>query len=340
MSWATKYRPLKFDSVVGQVDAIRLLKRSAYADSRQCVLLAGPYGTGKTTLARIYATELGAPPWSSQYTELDAATHSGVDAVRELLGQAQYAFGSTQVIVIDEAHALSTAAQQAFLIAIEEGSPADFVFCTSQPTQLSPALRSRLLPCYLQGLNTPEIAERLAEIAQEEGVLYDASGATKLASRAQGHLRDAITALEALQSGLETDVDRYLGLDTQERLVEAVACTCEERIQKVRDLLTELAPRDLSERMATLIVESHMANAGVSDGPLTDTQREQYVRVIKHLDSTNPFGVAKRLFEIRDDLPDLHYGVAAICYAFEHMEMKHAPAPIQESSVLPRKPGT
>ena len=339
MSWATKYRPKKFDGVVGQESAVALLQRSVEMGDRQCVLLAGPYGTGKTTLARAYARELGVKPAGVMYTELDAATHSGVDSVRNLLEQAQYAFGDTQVIVIDEAQALSTAAQQAFLVAIEEGSPADFIFCSSNPEKLNPALKSRLLPCYLKPVRREEIEERLRIIAVAEGIPYDAAGLAKLAVRSQGHLRDAITALETLQNAEEYVVDRFVGANLQGRIVDAVACTCEERVELVKNLLTELAPSELADRMATLIIEAFLADHGCHDGVLTDEDRAHFVRVIKELSWTNPFGVATRLFELRGDLPDLYYGVAAICYAFEKQETQRASIPTVDTS-MPRKPGT
>src|SRR5882762_2091814 len=115
MTLHTKYRPIVFDDVIGQDVAVKALRGALKSNASQTYLLHGPSGTGKTTLARIAATEVGAR--DKDIIEIDAATYTGIDDMRVVTSGLMYRplGGNTKAIIIDEAHALSRQSWQSML---------------------------------------------------------------------------------------------------------------------------------------------------------------------------------------------------------------------------------
>ena len=250
-----KYRPVTFDDVVGQQHIVRTLRNAITADQvAHAYLFSGPRGTGKTTSARLLAKALlckYAPTENPDGTcdecveiaegnhpdviELDAASRTGVDNVREeIINRVQYSpqRGAYKVYIIDEVHMLSQGAFNAMLKTLEE-PPAHVVFilCTTHPHKVPETIRSRCQQFDFRPISTDDIAARLQYIAQAEGISADPAAIALIARHARGAMRDALTALERMVafSGAELtadDVEGTLGeVDTQALydLVSAVA---------------------------------------------------------------------------------------------------------------------
>lgn len=216
------YRPSTFSEVVGQ-DHITTTLQNAVRDGSpaHAYLFTGPRGTGKTTVARILAKSLlceqgvGPDPdgvceecraiaegTHPDVYELDAASRTGVDAVRdEIIGRVDYApsRGGYKVYIIDEVHMLSTAAFNALLKTLEE-PPAHvvFVLCTTHPHKVPDTIHSRCQRFDFRRISSEDIAGRLASIAASEGIEVDEDALGLMARHASGGMRNAITTLEQL----------------------------------------------------------------------------------------------------------------------------------------------
>lgn len=201
---AAKYRPATFDDVTEQkvvVDIVRNICESKSLSNRN-FLFTGSAGCGKTTLGRIIANELN--EHKGGIIELDAASHSGVDDMRQLIEQAkQYPVGTNyKVFIVDECHALSPNAWQSALKTIEE-QPAKsiFIWCTTNPEKIPETIISRVQTFQLSKISLNGIYNRLKYIIEKEnasgaGITYEEDALLYIAKLAQGGMRDAITLLD------------------------------------------------------------------------------------------------------------------------------------------------
>lgn len=225
-----KYRPLTFDSVVGQQHIVSTLEH-AITEGRlsHAYLFCGPRGTGKTTMARILAKALlcrnaeaaraeGASGCMPDGTceeceliaegnhpdvyELDAASRTGVDNVREeIINSVNFApvRGKYKIYIIDEVHMLTTAAFNALLKTLEE-PPAHviFVLCTTDPQKILETILSRCQRFDFHRIGNEDIEHRLSYVCEQEGFDYDDEALAIVARHAKGGMRDALSTLEQL----------------------------------------------------------------------------------------------------------------------------------------------
>ncbi|MGD0410267.1 MAG: DNA polymerase III subunit gamma/tau [Verrucomicrobiota bacterium] len=280
---ARKYRPQRFEDVVGQEHVTQTLanaiarKRIAHA-----YLFVGPRGTGKTTIARIFAKCLNcadgprvdfadddprvqeiAEGHSLDVLEIDGASNNGVEQVRELRETCKYApaSGRFKIYIIDEVHMLSNAAFNALLKTLEE-PPAHvkFMFATTEPDKVLPTILSRCQRFDLRRIPAGLIVKQLRQIAQKESVRIDPAALHAIARGADGGMRDAESALDQLISFCgaeiaEADVLAMFGLAAQGQILALSETVLAGETEKALRLLNELAQqgKDLGRLVSELL---------------------------------------------------------------------------------------
>ena len=245
---ARKYRPQRFSEVVGQ-DHVTQTLTNAVRQNRiaHAYLFCGPRGTGKTTVARIFAKCLNcsggprvdfddadlrcqeiAEGRALDVLEIDGASNNGVEQVRELRETVKYAPATSKfkIYIIDEVHMLSTAAFNALLKTLEE-PPAHvkFLFATTDPERVLPTILSRCQRFDLRRIPAALIVKHLAHIARLEQVKIDEAALFAIARGADGGMRDAESTLDQLISFCgekieEADVLSMFGLTAQSQILE------------------------------------------------------------------------------------------------------------------------
>ena len=245
---ARKWRPKAFADLVGQEHVVKAL-RNALDEGRlhHAYLLTGTRGVGKTTIARILAKSLncvnadhGEPCGvcesctqidSGRYVdllEIDAASNTGIDNIREVLENAQYAptAGKYKVYIIDEVHMLSKSAFNAMLKTLEEPPEhVKFILATTDPHKVPVTVLSRCLQFVLRNMTAQQVADHLAYVLQQENIAYEASALQLLGRAAAGSMRDALSLLDqaiAMGSGqvAEADVRNMIGAVDKHYLYE------------------------------------------------------------------------------------------------------------------------
>ena len=224
-----KYRPTNFDEVVGQTHIIQTLK-NAIVQNRiaHAYLFCGPRGTGKTSIAKIFAKTLnctnnqdapcgvcenckmaanGSHP---DIIEIDAASNNGVDEVRNLIDKVKYApmQGKYKVYIIDEVHMMTSGAFNALLKTIEE-PPAHviFIFATTEPNKVLPTIISRCQRFDFNKVSMHDIKYRLSVVCKNEGIEIDENGLTLIAQLADGGMRDALSILDQCVAYCSSHID-------------------------------------------------------------------------------------------------------------------------------------
>ena len=260
---ARKWRPRAFDQLIGQEHVSRALINGLDQDRlHHAFLFTGTRGVGKTTIARILAkclnceTGVSSKPCGEcascvdvdegrfvDMIEIDAASRTGVDDMRELLESVQYTptRGRHKVYIIDEVHMLSTSSFNALLKTLEEPPPhVKFVFATTDPEKIPVTILSRCLRFSLRRLDPDQISGALKAICQEEGITAQEEALERIAMAADGSMRDGLSLLDqaiAYSGGsLEKDeVERMLGLVEHRYVAELVEALAEGDANRVLD---------------------------------------------------------------------------------------------------------
>lgn len=224
-----KYRPTNFDEVVGQTHIIQTLKNAIIQNRiAHAYLFCGPRGTGKTSIAKIFAKTLnctnsqdapcgvcenckmaanGSHP---DIIEIDAASNNGVDEVRNLIDKVKYApmQEKYKIYIIDEVHMMTSGAFNALLKTIEE-PPAHviFIFATTEPNKVLPTIISRCQRFDFNKVSMHDIKYRLSVVCKNEGIEIDENGLTLIAQLADGGMRDALSILDQCVAYCSSHID-------------------------------------------------------------------------------------------------------------------------------------
>lgn len=221
---ARKYRPVRFDDVVGQEHVSQTLKNALKNDHlAHAFLFCGPRGVGKTTCARILAKVLNCEQVTDDYepcntcsscqsfnnnasfniTELDAASNNSVEHIRALIEQVRFQpqKGRYKVFIIDEVHMLSSQAFNAFLKTLEEPPPyAIFILATTEKHKIIPTILSRCQIFDFKRIQIPDMVAHLEAICQQEGLQAENDALHIIAEKADGALRDALSIFDRITS--------------------------------------------------------------------------------------------------------------------------------------------
>lgn len=262
---ARKWRPKTFEELTGQEPIARILRNAVVSGKvAHAYIFSGPRGVGKTTTARILAKALncehGPTPdpcgtcrsceaisdgSSMDVTEIDGASNTGVDNIRDLRERVKYAASEAnfKVYIIDEAHMLSTAAFNALLKTLEEPPPhVIFVLATTEPKKIPGTVLSRCQHLPFRKISTQTIMQRLRQIADAEQIVIADPAVEMIARSADGGMRDALTTLDQVISFSENitanDVKDLLGFTDTETLSRMTAAIIEGRS---RDIVTQIS---------------------------------------------------------------------------------------------------
>lgn len=228
-----KYRPATFDDVAGQEKIVTLLQNAIKNNKvAHAYLFCGGRGTGKTTVARIFAREIGCN--DEDIIELDAASNRGIDEVRELRDAVRTApFSSPyKVYIVDEAHMLTKEAANALLKTLEEPpSHVIFILATTDPEKLPVTIVSRCQKVIFTQPDTEVLANRLSYVAQQEGRKVDDRALSLIASHGKRSYRDALGVLEQLLTFSDSAITyehavKHLGVVEKDSLIAILEAMC------------------------------------------------------------------------------------------------------------------
>lgn len=227
---ARKYRPMTFDTVVGQSALTTTLKNAVKSGKlAHAYLFCGPRGVGKTTCARIFAKAINCEhpredgeacnecesctafneQRSFNIFELDAASNNGVEQIKALMEQTRIPpqIGKYKVFIIDEVHMLSSAAFNAFLKTLEEPpSHVIFILATTEKHKILPTILSRCQIYDFERMTVPNTIKHLAMVAEKEGIKYEEQALAVIAEKADGGMRDALSIFDQAASFCQGDI--------------------------------------------------------------------------------------------------------------------------------------
>jgi len=236
------HRPKKFSEVIGQKHITQTLKNQiARNDLSHAYLFCGTRGTGKTSIAKIFAKELAG---ELDVFELDAASNNGVDAVRDLIDKTKYPpnFGKYKIYIVDEVHMFSTAAFNAFLKTLEEPpSYVIFILCTTEAHKIPKTVASRCLRFDFRSAPISDITKLLNDVFKKEKITATPKAIEMLAKAGAGSFRDALSFAQTVLSYTvgdikESDVEVVLGSVGNETLKELLNQIVNKDMKKVLEI--------------------------------------------------------------------------------------------------------
>ena len=250
-----KYRSQNFSQLVGQEVVARTLKQAVEQDKiSHAYLFSGPRGTGKTSVAKIFAkamncpNQVGGEPCNNCYIcqavtdgsledviEMDAASNNGVDEIRDIRDKSTYAPSIAQykVYIIDEVHMLSTGAFNALLKTLEEPTPnVVFILATTELHKIPATILSRVQRFEFKAIKTQDIRDHIFQILEKEGIDYETEAVEIIARRAEGGMRDALSILDqalsltqeaTLTTAVSEEITGTISLSALDHYVAALA---------------------------------------------------------------------------------------------------------------------
>ena len=266
-----KYRSQNFSQLVGQDVIARTLKQAVEQDKiSHAYLFSGPRGTGKTSVAKIFAkamncpNQVGGEPCNNCYIcqavtegsledviEMDAASNNGVDEIRDIRDKSTYAPSIAQykVYIIDEVHMLSTGAFNALLKTLEEPTPnVVFILATTELHKIPATILSRVQRFEFKSIKTQDIRDHIFQILEKEGIDYETEAVEIIARRAEGGMRDALSILDqalsltqeaTLTTAVSEEITGTISLSALDHYVAALAQKDVPRALQNLDLIFE-----------------------------------------------------------------------------------------------------
>ncbi len=283
-----KYRPQSFSDVVGQAQAVTFLESSiSQKKISHAYLFCGGRGTGKTTVARIFARDIGCNP--EDIIEIDAASNRGIDEIRELRDAVRTSpFSSPyKVYIVDEAHMLTKEAANALLKTLEEPpSHVVFILATTDPEKLPVTIVSRCQKVVFQSPDLATLASRLVYVAKEEGKNLGEDSALLIARHGRGSYRDALGVLEqVLTTGGNTisieGVMTSLGAPERSLLINLLTVFCMHDEKGTASLIDTLQKKNTSalkvyDEFLDVVRQALLVRIGA-----TTSKDEEFVRISK-----------------------------------------------------------
>lgn len=335
---ARKYRPMSFDSVVGQEALVTTLKNAVKSGKlAHAYLFCGPRGVGKTTCARIFAKAINCEhpdedgeacnrcesceafneQRSYNIFELDAASNNSVENIKELMEQTRIPpqVGKYKVFIIDEAHMLSTAAFNAFLKTLEE-PPAHVVFilATTEKHKILPTILSRCQIYDFERMTVVNTVNHLKMVAGKEGVTYEDEALEVIAEKADGGMRDALSIFDQVAGFCQGNITyakviEDLNVPDTDNYFRLVDMALENKVSDMMVLLDQLLAKGFDGASLMRGLASHVRNVMMAKDektlPLLEVSRERKARYAEQAGKT-PVSFLYKALRVLNDC-DINY---------------------------------
>ena len=335
---ARKYRPLTFDTVVGQAALTTTLKNAVKSGKlAHAYLFCGPRGVGKTTCARIFAKAINCQNPTAEgeacnecescqsfneqrslnIFELDAASNNSVEHIKTLMEQTRIPpqLGRYKVFIIDEVHMLSTAAFNAFLKTLEE-PPAHviFILATTEKHKILPTILSRCQIYDFERMTIRNTIDHLKHVAQQEGITCDDQALAIIAEKADGGMRDALSIFDQAASFCQGNITyekviEDLNVLDSKNYFQIIDLSMENKVSDIMVLLNNVINKGFDGGLLIQGLAKHVRNVLMAKDPQTlpllevsDQQRQQYQEQAKKCPTTFLYQALKLMNQC-----DIHY---------------------------------
>ncbi|MBR1503369.1 MAG: DNA polymerase III subunit gamma/tau [Prevotella sp.] len=318
---ARKYRPMTFDTVVGQTALTTTLKNAVKSGKlAHAYLFCGPRGVGKTTCARIFAKAINCQnptadgeacnecescqsfneQRSLNIFELDAASNNSVEHIKTLMEQTRIPpqLGKYKVFIIDEVHMLSTAAFNAFLKTLEE-PPAHviFILATTEKHKILPTILSRCQIYDFERMTIRNTVDHLKHVADQEGITYEEQALAVIAEKADGGMRDALSIFDQAASFCQGNITyekviEDLNVLDAENYFQIIDLSVGNKVSDIMVLLNSVINKGFDGGLLIQGLAKHVRNVLMAKDPQTlpllevsDQQRQRYQEQAKHCET-------------------------------------------------------
>ena len=318
---ARKYRPMTFDTVVGQAALTTTLKNAVKSGKlAHAYLFCGPRGVGKTTCARIFAKAINCQNPTAEgeacnvcescqsfneqrslnIFELDAASNNSVEHIKTLMEQTRIPpqLGKYKVFIIDEVHMLSTAAFNAFLKTLEE-PPAHviFILATTEKHKILPTILSRCQIYDFERMTIRNTVDHLKHVAEQEGITYEEQALAVIAEKADGGMRDALSIFDQAASFCQGNITyekviEDLNVLDAEYYFQIIDLSISNKVGDIMVLLNNVINKGFDGGLLIQGLAKHVRNVLMAKDPQTlpllevsDQQRQRYQEQAKHSDT-------------------------------------------------------
>ena len=318
---ARKYRPMTFDTVVGQTALTTTLKNAVKSGKlAHAYLFCGPRGVGKTTCARIFAKAINCQnptadgeacnvcesclsfneQRSLNIFELDAASNNSVEHIKTLMEQTRIPpqLGKYKVFIIDEVHMLSTAAFNAFLKTLEE-PPAHviFILATTEKHKILPTILSRCQIYDFERMTIRNTVDHLKHVAEQEGITYEEQALGVIAEKADGGMRDALSIFDQAASFCQGNITyekviEDLNVLDAENYFQIIDLSVSNKVSDIMVLLNKVINKGFDGGLLIQGLAKHVRNVLMAKDPQTlpllevsDQQRQRYQEQARHCET-------------------------------------------------------